>query len=405
MHFWLYRKFIFQKRVLLEPTTLFSLFGISLGVAFLVVSMAGFSGFSESLKNSIIDVSGDVSVARRGGMIDDPKTIEEKIRQAGRDIRHVFSFVNAEILVAQNGELAAVLLQGIDLDGAQNLKQLKSRIIDEVDKDQSVFGEPSYLGKVVAQKLGLKVGDSYKAVLPKVSRSSATQVTPHIEDFYVHGILDLGKYEFNDKVVIARQKSVQKLSGVGDKINGFRIRLNDSDLAALEAEKIQDVLGWDYSVKDWTMTNRSLFRAIRYEKQVLFFVMLIMVVAAFFNVATTLFLSVLKRYSQISVLRALGLKKRDIILLFCIHGLTLGSIGLFCGLVLGLILSFGFEKIQKIYPIMPEEVYKLSHFSTQVNLMDIIGVVIATLVICFLSTLAPALKGASLSPVEGLKYE
>ncbi|MEM7646763.1 MAG: hypothetical protein AAF203_07640 [Pseudomonadota bacterium] len=87
------------------------------------------------------------------------------------------------------------------------------------------------------------------------------------------------------------------------------------------------------------------------------------------------------------------------------HGLTLGVIGLGVGLTLGFLFCFGFEALQRVYPIMPEEVYRMSNFSTQIHLTDLVGVVVATLVICFISTLAPALRGARLSPVEGLKYE
>ena len=130
-----------------------------------------------------------------------------------------------------------------------------------------------------------------------------------------------------------------------------------------------------------------------------------MVIAAFFNVSTTLFLGVLRRYSQISVMRALGLKSRDVVVLFCLHGLALGVVGLACGLTLGLFFCWGFEVMQKVYPIMPEEVYRMSNFATFLQFKDIVWVIVATLAICFLSTLAPAFRGARLSPVEGLKNE
>lgn len=405
LHLWLYRKFIFQKKILTEPTTLFSILGITLGVAFLIVSMAGFSGFTESLKSSIIDVSGDISVFKRGARISDAKDIEDQIRKASPEVREALGFVNKEVLIANKGKLSAVVLQGVDWKVAKTLAELKKRVVKEVSAEEEGFGEPVFMGKVVAQKLKLDVGQSFKAILPKVSKSSATQVSPRVQSFYVHSILDFGKYEFNERMVISEISIVQKLAEMGNKINGFRLKLSRSDIAAQEAEKIQEALGWDYSIRDWSMTNRSLFKAIRYEKTVLFFVMLIMVVAAFFNVSTTLFLGVLRRYSQISVMRALGLKRRDIILLFCLHGLALGVIGLSGGIALGLFFCYGFEFLQKVYPIMPEEVYKMSNFTTHLQVSDIMWVIVATLVICFLSTLAPAMRGAKLSPVEGLKYE
>lgn len=405
MQFWLYRKFILQKQVFTEPTTLFSLMGISLGVAFLILSMAGFSGFTESLRMSIIDVSGDVSVFKRTGRITNPQVVEEQIRKASTDVREILGFVKVEVLAASQGELSAIILQGVDWNKAQTLAEINKRKKDEVKKGETFNGEPAYLGKVVAQNLKLKVGDSFKVILPKVSKSSSTEISPRVENFYVHAILDFGKYDFNERVVITSMKAVQNLAQMGEHINGYRIKLNNSDHAVEVAEGIQKALGFDYSVRDWSMNSKSMFRAIQYEKNVLFFVMLIMVVAAFFNVSTTLFLGVLKRYSQISVLRALGLKRRHIIFLFCFHGLALGVVGLACGLTLGFVFCYAFELVQKVFPIMPEEVYRLSNFAAQIEFRDIVWVIVATLSICLLSTLAPAFRGASLSPVEGLKYE
>ena len=405
MRFWLYRRLIFQKKFFFEPTTLFSLLGITLGVAFLVVSMAGFSGFTKSLKSSIIDVSGDINIFKQGKRIDNPEEVIEVFKKASPQVREFLGFVSVEVLVANKGNLSAILLQGMDWEKFGSLKGLTNRVVDKVKDPSQGFGHPAFLGKVVAQKLKLKVGDHFKTILPKVSRSSSTHISPQVEGFYVHTILDFGKYEFNERIMIAEIKQVQKMAGMGQKINGFRIKIQDSDKAPLEAERIQEALGWDYFVRDWSMTNRSLFKAIRYEKTVLFFIMLIMVVAAFFNVSTTLFLGVLRRYSQIGVMRALGLKAKDIVFLFCLQGLILGTMGLSFGLGLGLLFCYGFDNLQKVYPIMPEDVYRLSNFSTYLHWTDTVNVVIATLVICLLSSLAPAIRGARLSPVEGLKYE
>jgi lipoprotein-releasing system permease protein len=401
---WVYSRVLFQKKVLKDPATFFSIFGISLGVAFLVVSMAGFSGFMESLKSSIIDVTGDVSVFRRGGRISDTEDILGRIKKSSPEIVDVMGYTKSEGLVASQGKLRAIMLQGIDLQQKQNETDLLKRMVQS-DPDIDGAGAPAYLGKVVANHLNLKVGDSFKLVLPVVSKLKATDLEAKVQTFYLKGTLDFGKYEFNERIVIADIEEVQELANMQGQLNGFRVKLKDSDRAPFVADLIQEELGWDYSVRDWTMTNRSLFKAIKYEKRVLFFVMLIMLIAAFFNVSTTLFLSVLRRYSQISVMRALGLKSRHVLALFCLYGLSLGAVGLFFGLIAGLLFCYGFEFLQVIYPIMPEEVYKMSSFATHITLIDIIWVIIATLVICFISTLAPAIRGSRLSPVEGLKYE
>ncbi|MEM7646045.1 MAG: ABC transporter permease, partial [Pseudomonadota bacterium] len=254
MRWWLYRKFIFQKKIFLEPTTLFSLMGISLGVAFLVVSMAGFSGFTKSLKSSIIDVSGDVNIFKRGSRIAEPEQVASEIRDAVPDLVDLLGFVQVEVLVAANGKLGAVILQGLPWDKAQDLPELKGRQVQTIKPGEEGMGEPAFLGKVVAQTLKVKTGDSFKVILPRVSKSSATRVSPEVQTFYVHSILDFGKYDFNERWMIADQKPIQKLAKMGEKINGFRIKLKDSDKAAGVAGRLQEVLGWDYSVRDWSMT-------------------------------------------------------------------------------------------------------------------------------------------------------
>ena len=156
MRFWLFRKFIFQKKIFLEPTTLFSLFGISLGVAFLIVSMAGFSGFTNALKNSIIDVSGDIVVFKRGGRISKPDEMLKEIQEASTHVQELLPYVQLEALVANKGQLTAVFLQGVDWNQSEKVLKLKSRRLSQIGEGVATIGHPAYLGKVVAKKLRIE---------------------------------------------------------------------------------------------------------------------------------------------------------------------------------------------------------------------------------------------------------
>jgi len=130
-----------------------------------------------------------------------------------------------------------------------------------------------------------------------------------------------------------------------------------------------------------------------------------MVVAAAFNVASTLYLIVVRRYSQISILLAMGVRKRFIRLLFSIQGLVIGAAGTLCGLLLGWIGCRIFLWLETMYGLFPGEVYKLDHVDLEIRFADIGSILVVTLGICYLATLAPARRGAKLTPVEGLRYE
>ena len=153
------------------------------------------------------------------------------------------------------------------------------------------------------------------------------------------------------------------------------------------------------------MVNQNLFRAVKLEKVVIFFVILIMVIAASFNISSTLYVNVLRRYNDISILKALGMKSAELVSVFTLQGLAIGVLGSLFGFLLGLGLCFAFAWVQVHWALLPEDVYKISSFGFDLRFLDMLAVLSISLLVCFLSTLAPALRGARLNPVEGLRYE
>jgi lipoprotein-releasing system permease protein len=138
---------------------------------------------------------------------------------------------------------------------------------------------------------------------------------------------------------------------------------------------------------------------------VIFFVLLILVIAAAFNVSSTLFISVMQRYSDISVLKTMGATRNFILTWVTMQGVFLGAVGVLLGFGLGGILCLLFMWAQRHLGLIPASVYKLDQIGVEVRLLDMLWIFLATLAICLLSTLAPALRGARMQPVEGLRYE
>jgi len=130
-----------------------------------------------------------------------------------------------------------------------------------------------------------------------------------------------------------------------------------------------------------------------------------MLVAAAFNVASTLYLSVVKRYAQISLLKAIGADSRFIRQLFTSQGLLVGALGAALGIVWGWLGCRVFLWAERKWGLFPGEVYKLDYVKVEMRPLDIAIILGATILICFVATLAPARRGAKLQPVEGLRYE
>jgi lipoprotein-releasing system permease protein len=156
---------------------------------------------------------------------------------------------------------------------------------------------------------------------------------------------------------------------------------------------------------DWVDVNRNLFDSVGFERWVIFFVLLTMLVAAAFNVSSNLFLSVLQRYADISILKAMGFSRQDAVLAFGLHGMFFGVAGTGIGLFLGLAFCAVFELVQRWVVLLPADIYKIDHWGVTLRPQDLVAVVCASLLICVLATIAPALRASRLSPVEGLRYE
>lgn len=399
-------RFVASGRRLLNLPSMMALIGMATGVASLTVAMAVVSGYESTLKTSIIDVFGHIMLIKRGERVDSVENLARQIKQAAPDAEMYTPFVNLEGMVVGGGKLAGVLLQGVDPHTVEKVLNVRKRVIEGKFSLERQKGVPVALaGKSLVKRFGFKVGQPFKVVVPAASKTDSTGFAPKVQTYILGGILDLGKAEYDERTIMTDLRSAQELAGIGDAFTGIRIKVRNASKSSVAAVRIGRALGPSYWLMDWSEVNKNLFEAIQIEKLAIFFVILVMVVAASFNIASNLFVSVLQKYSAISILRAMGFAKKDIARVFIFQGLLFGAIGTFVGLGLGFVLSYAFVVAQKFVVLMPAEAYKLDKVGVEIRPFDITMIVIASLLVCLVSTIVPARRGAKLDPVEGLRYE
>ncbi len=404
---WVLRRYIQAWRRFFDISIFLTIAGIAVGVAVLVVAMSAFSGFETSLKTTMQEVFGHVAVYRRGEQkIENAKFLRDKIKKYYKDVQADMAFLTQESLVSSKGKISAVQVHGIEKDKAPLVLDISSRIHEgQIDWSEKGGLPAAYLGRDLASKLALKPGDAFTMIFPRASKVSVSDLNPIVKKFHVAGILDLGQYAFNSRFIFTDLPVMQTLLNTKS-ISGMRFRLKDVNQAESWAREVQEELGWNnYSSLDWSQPHKNFLSAIAYEKYVMFFVILIILITACVNVTTSLFVLVLKKYRDISLFRTMGASPLMIVMLFCVHGLFMGVVGLILGLLLGFAMCFSFEILQKVFPLMPSDIYKISFIPTDFRASDLLLISAATLIICFISTVIPAIRGAKLSPIEGLKYE
>lgn len=403
---WIAWRLLISRKTLFGGSAPLSLLGLILGVAALVASMAVMSGFESTLKNAMADVSGHAQVVKRSRFPDDWKELESRIRQAEPTLVDSSRFVFIEAILAREGKISGILIQGVDPDRVNKVLNFKSRVVSgSVDLSPESSTPLALIGKGLAKNMDLKVGDHFRVVVPVADAVDPSAFKRRVGEFQVQGILDLGKYDWNERFILTDLKAAQEVAAIGDRYSGLILRFEDINYARKAAFNLSQVMGSPYWVRDWRDANENLFEAISVERPGIFFVVLIITLVAAFNVSSTLFVNVVRRYKDIAILKTVGLSQKDIVKIFALQGFFMGGIGLFFGFLLGFILCLLFQFAQSRLGLVAGEVYRLDAIDLNIRWVDSLAICIATLLICFVATLAPARRGGKLSPVEGLRSE
>ncbi len=380
-----------------------SILGVVLGVACLVVAMSVVSGVQVFMQKSVTDLTGHYLVLNRAGTLD-VQQIAERI-QTVVPVQAVTPFVSSQGLLVQKGQLTGIMLHGLHLETAFDVLSVENKVISGKLKLNAIEGEspPAAIGKELAKKFHLKVGDSFNVIVPKLSSIKTNTFSPRKKVFQVSAILDFGKFDYNDKVILAEDSVVQALTEIGQNYLGAYVTIQDYQKAPQYTEKISEALGRDYRVRSWWDLNQNFFTAAELEKVVIFIVILFIVIVASLNISSTLFISILRKYFDIAILKTLGATEKFLVRLFVLQGLIISVVSTGLGLLVGVGLSLIIKHTNLID--VPGQIYNFDHLPVQIRFTDLFLISTATILICLISSWIPARKGARQKPTEGLKYE
>ncbi|MCC6276564.1 MAG: ABC transporter permease [Oligoflexia bacterium] len=377
-----------------------------LGVAALVVVMAVVSGFESTLRNAIVDLVGHVYILKRGAALEPLEEMEPKLKSIAPEIRGLTPFVYVEGILTKDGKVGGVAVQGLDSVAVDQALGVKKRLVEGsfvIEPDAQ--GVPqAVIGQALKRKFGLKVGDLFSVALPRTSaQSSSGGFKARVARFKVAGVVDLGMHDFDKRYVLTSATSAQNLGGLGKRYSGVRIRISEAGLAQDVSFRLSSELGMGYVVRDWVDSKRNLFEALQIEKVIIFIVVLFITVVACFNIASSLLVTVLRRFGDIGIFKALGMPQWRIMRLFSYQGLALGAVGAFGGVAIGLLVCWLIVSTNIIY--VPSEIYNIDHLPVEIRIKDVSWIVAVAMALCWISTLWPAKRGASQAVVEGLKYD
>lgn len=405
--FWLAWRLLFSKN-LFSKTSILSLVGLVLGVGSLVVAMAVVSGFEYTLRKTMVDIAGHVQVIGKGSNLKSFDELNAEIKSITPGVVDSTRFLMIEGVLASKGKVAGVLVQGVEPDKIGKVLNISDRIL--VGNSESVLANnndglfSALIGKGLASRYNLSVGDKFKVVHPVANGVDPSAFQRKIQEFEVRGILNLGRFDWNERMIITSLQASQELAELPGRYSGVILKYSEDNEARDAAFKLANKLSANYLIRDWHESNENLFEAIKIEKPIIFLVILIIVLVAAFNISSSLFISVVQRFSDIAILKTLGLNQKQVIKIFGLQGILMGGLGLVGGFLFGGVLSLLFVWGQKNLNLIPADVYRIDNIALDFRWMDWFWIVLITLLVCFVASLVPARKASRLDPSQGLRY-
>ena len=407
----LIKRFLFSKKTdgFISIFSWFSIIGITIGVAAIIIVMAVMNGFREELISRLLGINGHLNIYSNSGQI----TKEEvNIIKSDFSDNQLIPLIQTQALVISNEFSKGVFLRGYDNEYLDDLHFLKQNIVEG-----KLFGNninDIVIGYVLANKFGLSVGDEIKIAIPKTDNTIFGNI-PRFKTLTVSGILNLGMYEYDSNFVFSNISIARKLLVLEDQnfnlIEIFTQSPNNIEIIQDKVNRRIIANNFRLYTSSWKENNSTLINALNVEKNVMFLILTLIILVASMNIISGLIIFVKEKNKDIGILKTIGLSNKSLIKIFLSIGLIIGLIGTIFGGLVGVIFSLNIKSIQFFIEnifhtdLFAKEIYYLSNLPSRVDNLEVFYVLIISIIICLIATTIPAYRSMKVDPIKSLKND
>lgn len=398
-----------RRQTFISIISAFSVLGVALGVASLIVAMGIMNGFTTELREKILAATPQIVVYSAGEAMRDYERLRGQLLELP-GVLNATPFLYTELVISSAHGVKGLMTRGIDPAGGMPSVSM----LDELDKgslaglEQADLGEdsPQYgiiIGRQLAVMLQAEVGSQVNLLTPS-GRRGAAGVQPRVTTFVVAGIFNTGMLHFDSSLGFVSLQAARDLMGLrDDRVSGLELAVEDVFAADILAGRISALLGPQYAVRTWMESNVSLFAALKLEKLAMGVVLSLIVLVASFSIIASLIMLVMEKTRDIAVLMSMGASRQSVSKIFRLQGLIIGLVGTAAGFILGCALCFLLRRYKFIQ--LPEGVYPMNYVPVLLQWQDLAAIALGAVLICYLATLYPSRQAARLAPAEALRSE
>ena len=392
---------------------IFSLLGIALGVATLIIVMSVMNGFRAELLGKILGFNGHLFVT--GGLLDNAQMRDDAVQRLVKvpGVTQASPVIEAQAIAMGPNQITGAIVRGLSRPDMLATKIVSGNI---THGSLATFGQGEYggdavlVGERLADTLGVKAGDTISLISPS-GGATAFGGTPLQKAYTVAGTFSAGMSQYDQGYIFMPLAQAQLFFGRENTVDAIEIKVADPDKAPAIKADIQRAAGPAALVADWTQRDASYWGALQVERNVMRLILMLLVVIAALNIISSLVMLVKNKGRDIAILRTMGAGQGSILRIFVMAGGTIGAAGTAAGLLLGSLVSVYIDPIQSIVEkltgatVFSSDVYFLNRLPAKVDWLEVAIITGFSLAISLVCTLPPAWRASRLDPVEALRYE
>jgi len=389
---------------------IFSLVGIALGVATLIIVMSVMNGFRQELLAQILGLNGDIGVYASGQPLTNYDAISNQIKTI-KGVTAAFPIVQGEVLMSgpQGGAVGGIA-RGITPAGLAQLPTVANHVVAGNLNDLTGNGVIA-IGGGLASQFNLGIGSQVQLILPQ-GKATIIGTIPSIESFKVVAIFQTGMQQYDSSFVFIPLAAAQALFQQPDAATQIQVYVTDPDHDGAIKQSIHDALGGiPANILDWRQDNDSFLAAVTVEGNVMFLILTLIILVAAFNVISSLIMMVKDKARDIAILRTMGASSGAILRIFLMCGASVGVLGTLIGFLLGTVFCAYIENIRQFVqkltgtPLFDPTVYYLEQLPAKLDWHQVSEVILMSFALSLLATLYPSWRAARIDPIEALRRE
>lgn len=382
--------------------------GLALGVALLILVLSVMNGFDREMRVRILAMVPHASINGPGGIEAWPEVVATA--EASPEVVGAAPYVQLQAMLIAGNKAQAVLLHGVIPEREMALSIVDDVMAEGEFADLAAQDDGVVLSRVIADKLGVEVGQPLAVVLPANGGRASSRLVPVIHRASVAAIY-ASQTEVDNFMVYVPLGFAQQVAGLEGVVHGVQLKVTDLMAAGTIARAVLEGLPPGLFVQDWMRNHGNLFEAIQLSRKLVSLLVFIIIAVAAFNVVTAMIMVVRDKQGDVAILQTMGLEQRQIMRLFIFQGLVIAVIGIGVGALAGILLALNVtELVQGLeavldYQFLKSEVYPVTYLPADLRVADILLVCGSALVLTLLATLYPAWRASRLLPAEVLRYD